>query len=312
MSKRFLLSVVLLLSLGLPLAAQDQTEPIRVGSKLFTEDVLLGHITYVALEQAGYPVVDMLETGNTTVARTALLNNQIDLYPEYTGTAMTVFFPAEAVGQIDSLDSESVYAVSASYDAAFNDLIWLEPAPINNSYVLAVTQAFAEEHGLSTLSDFAAYVNGGGTVMFAAGEEFVSRPDGLQAMEAAYGFDVTGGQMLVIADGTPDMFIGALAQGINGINVALATGVSGLLYENDLVALYDDQELLLPYEPAVVVRGALLRRNPEIAVILNRIFRHMDADTLSELVAQVEADGRDPREVATEYLASVAAAEQEE
>lgn len=312
MFKRFLFVVFALVLAAQPLAAQDPTEPIRVGSKLFTEDVLLGHIVYVALEQAGYPVVDRLETGNTTAARTALLNNQIDIYPEYTGTALTVFFDPERVGQVDSLDSESVYAISASYDAAYNDLIWLEPAPINNSYALVITRQFADENGIERMSDLAEYVNGGGAVMFAAGEEFVSRPDGLQAFESAYGFDITGGQMLVIANGTPDMFVEALVQGVNSINVALATGVSGLIYEYDLVALYDDQELLLPYEPVPVVRGALLRRNPEIAVILNPIFRQLDAITLSELVAQVEADGRTPREVATEYLASLAAADEVE
>lgn len=304
--KLVLFTLLTLLLAVLPLSAQDDAQdPIRVGSKLFTEDVLLGHLVYVALEQAGYPVVDMLETGNTNATRNALLTNQIDIYPEYTGTALTVFFDPESVGRIDRLDSESVYAIVGSHDSAFNDLVWLEPAPINNSYVFAVTRDFADANGITNMADFADYVNGGGEVLFVAGEEFVSRADGLQAFEAAYGFDITGGQLLVITDGTPDMFAEALSTGVNGINVALSTGVSGLIYQYDLVVLRDDQELLLPYEPAPVIRGSLLRRNPEIVSILNPVFRSLDADTLINLVAQVEVYGNSPRQVAVDYLATL-------
>jgi osmoprotectant transport system substrate-binding protein len=301
----FLFAALLLI---LPVQAQNEPQPIRVGSKLFTEDVLLGHLVYVALEEAGYPVVDKLSTGNTRVSRDALVNNEIDIYPEYTGTALTLFFDSALIGEITSYDSETVYGIVSSFDSAYNDLVWLEPSPIDNSYVMVIKKDFSEANGILTLADFARYVNEGGTVMFAAGEEFITRPDGMQTLETAYGFDVRGSQMLVITDATPNMLVQALETGVNGINVALATGVSSLIYEYDLVALYDTEELVLPYEPVPVIRGSLLRRNPEIVTILNPIFRSLDADTLIRLVAQVEIDGKTPRQVAIDYLAERRAA----
>jgi len=306
--KKLVLLLSALLILTVPAYAQaDGQQPIRVGSKLFTEDVLLGHIVYVALEEAGYPVVDMISTGNTNASRNALLNNLINIYPEYTGTALTVFFDSSLIGELDAIDSETVYAVVGSSDSAYNDLIWLAPAPINNSYVLVITQEFADANNIHSLTDFAGYVNGGGDVTFAAGEEFVTRPDGLQAMEQAYGFDLMGSQMIVITDATPTMLVEALSTGVNNINVALATGASSLIYEYNLVPLNDEQQLLLPYAPAPVIRGTLLRRNPEIVTLLNPIFRTLDEETLVNLVAQVEVFGKTPRQVATDYLAELKA-----
>jgi len=200
------------------------------------------------------------------------------------------------------MNSETIYAVVGSSDSAYNDLIWLEPAPINNSYVLVITQAFSDANNILSLTDFAEYVNGGGNVMFAAGEEFVTRPDGLQALEQAYDFNIVGSQMLVITDATPSMLVEALSTGVNNINVALATGASSLIYEYELVALYDEQELLLPYQPAPVIRGTLLRRHPEIVTLLNPIFRTLDEETLISLVAQIEVSGKTPRQVAIDYL----------
>jgi len=300
--KKLLLLLSALLILMIPAQAQEEEQPIRVGSKLFVEDVLLGHIVYVALEDAGYPVVDRLSTGNTNASRNALLNNLIDIYPEYTGTALTVFFDSSLIGEVDNMNSETIYAVVGSSDSAYNDLIWLEPAPINNSYVLVITQAFSDANNILSLTDFAEYVNGGGNVMFAAGEEFVTRPDGLQALEQAYDFNIVGSQMLVITDATPSMLVEALSTGVNNINVALATGASSLIYEYELVALYDEQELLLPYQPAPVIRGTLLRRHPEIVTLLNPIFRTLDEETLISLVAQIEVSGKTPRQVAIDYL----------
>lgn len=312
MMKKLLVVLFTALLVIIPLHAQEgELEPIRVGSKLFTEDVLLGHIVYVALEQAGFPVIDMLATGNTNASRNAILNNQIDIYPEYTGTALTVFFDPAVIGTMDTLDSESVYAAVGSSDSAYNDLIWLEPAPINNSYVMVITRDFAEANNIVTMADFTAYVNNGGEVLFAAGEEYVTRPDGLQALENAYGFDLAGNQLLVITDATPVMLVEALNAGVNGINVALATGASSLIYEYDLVALYDDSGKLLPYEPAPVIRGTLLRRHPEIVTILNPLFRSLDSETLVELVAQVEVYGKTPRDAAIEYVVAFHAAQEE-
>lgn len=301
--KRRLLSLLILLC-ALPSFAQER-ETIRVGSKLFGGDVMLGYLVLAALEDAGYPVENMTRTGNTSTTRNALLNNQIDIYPEYTGTALSAFFPSISVETVDNMDSESVYAIAASYDSAFHDLVWLEPAPVNDSYLMVITPTFAEQHQLYSLTDFARYVNEGGQVVFATDAEFANRPDGLQAMEQAYGFDLVGSQLLVITQGSHQMFIDALLSGVNGINVVLSNGVDSFIDEYDLVPLYDDQELLLPYEPAPVIRGTLLRRYPEIVTILNPVFRSLEPDVLIGMVARLEIHGEDPYQIARDYIAAL-------
>jgi osmoprotectant transport system substrate-binding protein len=298
-----LLILLCLSLLTLPSLAQESAPPIRVGSKLFTGDVILGNIAYLALQEAGYEVVDALKTGNTSATRAALLNGQIDLYVEYTGTALSVFFP-DIDPTIDQEDWQSVYATVASYDSAFNDLVWLESAPYSDSYVLVVTSDFAQQHNISTMSDLARYVNEGGQVMLASDEEFANRSDGLRAFESAYGFDILGSQMIVVSQLDNETFVQALLSGVNGINIIVSNAVDSLIYEYNLVALDDDRRILLPYEPAPVIRGPVLRRHPQIVTVLNPVLRALDGDTMVELVARVELDGLTPREAAQEYLAS--------
>ena len=126
-------------------SASAQDDAIRVGSKQFTEQLVLGQIILTALEDAGFTVEDGTNLGGTQVVRDALVNGEIDVYAEYTGTALYNYFsdvewsdiPQEAYG-----DRSLGYALTSSYDAAINDLVWLEPTPANNTYAFAVTAEF--------------------------------------------------------------------------------------------------------------------------------------------------------------------------
>lgn len=306
MRKSFLMFLVLVLSLGVLspfVSAQD--DAIRVGSKQFTEQIVLGQIILAALEDAGFAVEDRTNLGSTQVNRDALVNGEIDVYAEYTGTALYNYFndvewadiPEDAYGS-----RELGYALVSSYDAVANDLIWLEPTPANNTYAFAVTSQFAEENNIFTALDFADYVNSGGEVYMATGDEFAQRPDGIAAFEQMYGFDLTEEQLLIIAGGTPAQTEQALNEGANGVNVAMAYATDGALQAYNFVVLEDPFGAQPIYAPTPVFRGEIIRANPEIAGILNPIFRALDNTTLQGLNAAVEVDGENPAAVATTWL----------
>src|SRR5690606_6140656 len=176
-------------------------------------------------------------------------------------------------------------------------------APANNTYAFAVTAAFAEENDIYTAMDFADYVNSGGEVYMATGDEFAQRPDGVPAFEEMYGFDLTEDQLLIIAAGTPAQTEQALNEGANNVNVAMAYATDGALKAYDFVVLEDPFGAQPIYAPTPVFRGEIIRDNPEIAGILNPIFRALDNVTLQTLNASVEVDGENPREVAETWLA---------
>lgn len=286
-------------------AVSAQDDVIRVGSKQFTEQIVLGQIILTALEDAGYTVEDRTNLGGTQVVRDALVNGEIDIYAEYTGTALYNYFsdlgwaeiPEDAYG-----DRTLGYALVSSFDAAQNDLVWLEPTPANNTYAFAVTSEFAEENGIYSALDLADYVNAGGEVYMATGDEFAQRPDGIPAFERTYGFDLTEDQLLIIAGGTPAQTEQALNEGANGVNMAMAYATDGALMAYNFVVLEDPFGAQPIYAPTPVINGEVLRANPEIAGILNPIFRAMDNVTLQTLNASVEVDGENPTDVARAWL----------
>lgn len=306
MRKFVYLVLVAVLAFGAfgPAMAQDD-DPIRVGSKQFTEQIVLGQIILLALEDAGFAVEDRTNLGSTAVNRDALVNGEIDIYAEYTGTAISNHFqdvPWVTFPEGASRDRVVGYSQVSAYDAAINDLIWLQPTPANNTYAFAVTSEFAEEHGVYTVEDFADYVNAGGEVYLATGEEFAQRPDGIPAFENLYGFELFEEQLLIIAGATPAQTEQALAEGANDVNVAMAYGTDGALMAYNFVVLEDTLGAQPIYAPTPVIRGEVLRANPQIAGILNPIFISLDNVTLQTLNARVEVDGENPTDVARSFL----------
>lgn len=299
----FVLLALVLSAFAAVTSAQDS--PIRVGSKQFTEQIVLGQIMLAALEDAGYAVEDRTNLGSTQVNRDALVNGEIDVYAEYTGTALYNYFNDVEWASIPNNaynDRILGYSLVSSFDAAANDLVWLEPAPANNTYAFAVTAAFAEENDIYTAMDFADYVNSGGEVYMATGDEFAQRPDGIPAFEETYGFDLTEDQLLIIAGGTPAQTEQALNEGANNVNVAMAYATDGALQAYNFVVLEDPLGAQPIYAPTPVFRGDVLRANPEIAGIMSPIFRALDNVTLQTLNARVEVDGENPADVANEWL----------
>ena len=272
---------------------------VVVGSKIDTEGALLGNMILLLLQRHDIDATGELQLGPTEIVREALIAGEIDLYPEYTGNG-AFFFHQEN----DPVwrDAARGYQRVKTLDAR-NELVWLEPAPANNTWAIAVRRDLR----LGTLEEFARYVEGGAPVRLAASAEFVNSPGGLPSFEKTYGFALRGRQLLTLAGGNTAATIRAAAENISGVNAAMAYGTDGALAVLGLIALKDDRGAQIVYRPAPVVRAATLRAHPEIAAILNPVFASLTLKRLQMLNAKISVEGQDSRQVAAAYLRGLAA-----
>jgi osmoprotectant transport system substrate-binding protein len=275
--------------------------PVVVASKIDTEGALLGNMILSVLANHGIPVRNRLQLGPTNIVRAAILAGQIDIYPEYTGNG-ALFFHTETDPVWKSRSGG--YAEIAKLDRDRNHLVWLAPAPANNTWVIAVRHDIARRDHLATMSDFARWVNDGGKVKLAASAEFVESPAALPAFEKAYGFRLRDRQLLTLSGGNTSATLRAAAEGMSGVNSAMAYGTDGAIAALGLNALADDEHAQIVYAPAPVVREAVLQRYPQIAGLLDPVFAALTLATLQRLNARIAVDGEDAGTVATSYLRS--------
>lgn len=261
---------------------------VTVASKNFTEQFIVAEMYALMLEEAGFEVVRRLNLGETPVTHQALLDGEIDLYPEYTGTGLLTILKEPV-----QTDRQAVFdTVSQAYQTDF-DLVWLEAAPMNNTQALAMTQSRAAELGITTISDMIAQAD---ELMMAGPPEFQEREDGLLGLQRVYGmFELA--QYVPI---DPGLRYSALVNG--DVDVVVAFGTDGQISAFDLVLLEDDRNLWPPYQIAPVVRASLVDSNPELAETLNKLAPLMTDEVMQSLNNQVSGDGREPAEVAADFL----------
>jgi osmoprotectant transport system substrate-binding protein len=279
--------------------AENAAPPVVVGSKLDLEGGLLGEMMLLALGEAQIATENRLRLGPTSILRAALLSGAIDLCPEYTGNA-AFFFHQD--GDPVWKDAAAGYARAAKLDYEKNRLVWLAPAPADNSWVIAVPASLAREHNLRTMEDFASFVRDGHRVRLAASAEFVESAAGLPAFEASYGFRLNARQLLVLSGGETAATMKAAADGISGVNAAMAYATDGALKALDLYALEDTRHAEPVYAPAPVIREASLASHPEISDILKPVFANLDLASLRDLNEKVAVEGADPGAVAREFF----------
>ncbi|HUC73034.1 MAG TPA: ABC transporter substrate-binding protein [Stellaceae bacterium] len=275
--------------------------PVVVASKIDTEGALLGSMILSMLGGHGIATRDRLQLGPTNIVRAAILAGQIDIYPEYTGNG-ALFFHMETAPVWKSWGRG--YAEAATLDRAKNHLIWLAAAPANNTWVIAVRKDLARRAHLETMTDFARYVTGGGYVHLAASAEFVESPSALPAFEDAYGFRLGDRQLLTLSGGNTSATLRAAAEGMSGVNAAMAYGTDGAIAALGLVALEDDKGAQIVYAPAPVVREAVLTAYPQLTNLLDPVFDSLTLATLQRLNAKIAVDGEDAAAVAAGYLKS--------
>jgi osmoprotectant transport system substrate-binding protein len=286
-------------ALALAAAPASAEQAVRVASKIDTEGALLGNMMLEMLEAAGIKTVNKLQLGPTNILRSAILAGEIDAYPEYTGNG-ALFYSLQSDPAWQS--AERGYARIKALDGARRNLAWLAPAPADNSWVIAVRRDVATENKLASMEDFARWVEAGGGVRLAASAEFVESPAALPAFERAYGFKLRHSQVLTLAGGNTAVTIRAAAEGISGVDAAMAYGTDGALAVLALVVMSDPKKAQVVYAPAPVVRGAVLDRYPQIKDAFDPVFKSLDQATLRRLNAQIAVDGEAPRQVARDYL----------
>jgi len=274
---------------------EDEVQ-ISVGSKEFTEQLILGQIAIKALEDAGIPTEDQTNLGGTVVCREALERGDLDLYWEYTGTALIEFKEAEPI-----FDKVEAYETVATWDQEENDLHWLDYTPFDNTYTIMMRRGDAEELGIETISDLAEAINEGveapapGEWTFATNHEYEARDDGLPELQEHYGFEFDDFEVM-----DTGITYGALNEEEHAAAMGFATDAR--IAEYDLITLEDDQDFHPVYNCAPVVRGDALEAHPEIEEILNPIAAELTPEVMSDLNLQVDVEGYEPFEVAEEWL----------
>jgi osmoprotectant transport system substrate-binding protein len=296
-----IIASLLFTAIGCSKSDDKSKGPIIVGSKIDTEGSLLSKMIILLLRENGFEVVDKSGTGPTSVVRKAILSGEIDIYPEYTGNG--AFFFEETDSNVWN-DAKKGYERVKELDGQANNLIWLTPAPANNTWAIAVTGVLAETEKLKTMEDFAEYVNSGGYVKLIGSEEFVTSEVALPAFQKAYGFNLGKEQLIVVASGDTAQTQKAAYEGTDGVNAAMAYGTDGSVSAFNLVVLSDPKGAQPVYEPAPIIRGNTLEKYPEIEKILEPVFESLNLVILQNLNAKIAVEGLNAEKVAREYLVS--------
>lgn len=284
---------------ALALTVTAASAQVVVSSKIDTEGGVLGNVIKLVLEDAGIAVTDRIQLGGTPVVREAIAAGQIDIYPEYTGNA--AFFFNRADEPIWN-DAQQAYEEAAKLDLEANNIVWLQPAPANNTWAVALRNEVAEANSIVTFSDFAEFVNGGGEVKLAASAEFVSSPAALPKFQEVYGFTLGADQLVTLSGGDTAATIAAAAQQTSGVNAAMVYGTDGGIAPSGLTVLEDDKGVQPVYEPAPIVRKPVLDANPQIKDLLEPVFMKLDLETLQELNGRVQVGGESAAAVARDWL----------
>ncbi|MCP8937153.1 ABC transporter substrate-binding protein [Alsobacter sp. SYSU M60028] len=282
-------------------AGHAQTAPVVVSSKLDTEATLLGNVIRSVLEANGIKTQDRLTLGGTPVVRKAIIGGEIDIYPEYTGNA-AFFFNRES--DLFWKNFRTGYELARKLDYDANKIVWLAPAPANNTWAIAVRKDVADQAKLHTMSDFAKWVSGGGPVKLAGSAEFVNSPAALPSFQKTYGFTMKSDQLIVLSGGDTASTIKAAADKTNGTNAAMVYGTDGGIAASGLVVMEDDKGDQPVYAPAPIIREAVLKAHPAIADLLKPVFESFTRETLQQLNARVQVGGEPAKAVAEDYLRS--------
>ena len=297
--RRAVLLLAAALAAGSALA--QSAAPVRVGSKIDTEGKLLGNMIVLALEANGIKTVNKTSLGTTKVVRAALLAGEIDIYPEYTGNGSFIF--SEESSPVWK-NAKAGYERVKTLDYEKNRIVWLAPAPANNTWAIAVRKDVATANKLKTLDDMARWIRGGGRFKLASSAEFAERSDALPAFQKAYGFTLKPDQMLTLAGGDTAATIRAAAENTSGVNAAMAYGTDGPLAALGLVIMEDTKGVQAIFAPAPVVREDALKKNPKIGDALAPVFKLLDGPTLQSLNAKIQLEGQDAKKVAGDFLKS--------
>ena len=267
-----------------------------VGSKEFTEQLILGQITLQVLENAGATVNDQIGLAGTVAARKALESGEIDMYWEYTGTGWITH-----LGHTKPIpDSQKQFEAVAKEDLKENDIKWLSPpSPANNTYTMAVRSEAYDKLGVKKLSDFKQLVEENPEeATVCVGTEFSTRDDGLPGMEKAYNFEFPKENIVKIDEG----LIYQQTDKGDKCNFGEVFQTDGRIAALDLELIEDDKSFFPIYNPALNVSKEVIEKNPQIAKLFAPISKKLTTDELQKLNGKVDVQGQLEDQVAEEWL----------
>jgi osmoprotectant transport system substrate-binding protein len=265
---------------------------ITVGSKDFTEQIILGYIAELALEAAGADAVDLTNISGSNSSRYALLDGQVDLQWEYTGTGWLSY-----LGQDKPIPEEKAqYDAVSRADLKQNGIVWLPYSAVNNTYAFATTESYAAEHDLRTNSDMTRFLaQNPDEAVFCVETEFASRPDGMPGVREKYGFQVRT---------TKTFGTGAIYSAVAGgtCNFGEVFTTDGRIAGLNLRVLADDKKFFPQYNAAVTMRKVFLDQHPRIADVMAPVSAELNNKEIIELNKKVDVDGGDPSKVARDWM----------
>ncbi len=276
-----------------------QGEPLKgatltVTSKNFSENIILGQMTGLVFKAAGAEVLDRTNLPGSISAREAIINGDADAQWDYTGTGWITF-----LGHADPIvDPQKQYEAVRDEDKG-NGVVWLPPAPLDNTYALAISKKNNAKYKLKTLSDVAALAKKDpGAVTICVENEFASRDDGLPGMEKKYGMKIPAGNI-------KKMDAGIIYTQVSESDSCLLGEVfttDGRIKAMNLDVLEDDKHFFPNYNASPVIHLATFEKYPVIAELLDPLAKKLTTEVAQTLNAKVDVDGEDPHEVAKEWL----------
>ncbi|HEV7897298.1 MAG TPA: glycine betaine ABC transporter substrate-binding protein [Planosporangium sp.] len=268
---------------------------IAVGSKDFTENILLGHLTMMALKAAGANVENRTNIKGSVNSRKALVAGEVDVSWEYTGTAWITY-----LNHADPIpDAKGQYEAVIRQDKQRNNVVWAAPAPANNTYSLAVREDKAKEWNLKTFSDLAAFVKSHpADATFCLESEFANRNDGWPGMTKAYGMSVPPANVRTVDTGV----VYTETKKGQACSFGEVFTTDGRINNLKLVPLIDDKRFFPIYNPALTVNGATAAKYPGLVKLLDPITARLDDATLRRLNEQVDVKGELASTVAADWM----------
>jgi osmoprotectant transport system substrate-binding protein len=266
---------------------------ITVGSKDFTENIILAYMAEMALTAAGADVVDLSDIKGSNSSRQALLSGQTDVTWEYTGTGWINYQGNELPVPGGE---KAQYEATAKADEEKFGVTWLNYSPLNDQYAFAVTEAYGAANNLKTTSDLAKFIKQKpDQAVFCLETEFTSRQDGFPAAVKAYGF-----QNPTVKNFGIGTIYSAVASGTCPVGEVFTTDgrISGL----NLRVLEDDKKAFPQYNAVATLRTEWLKQHPEVRGPLEKVSAAIDNEQMVELCKQVDVDGQDAGKVAHDWM----------
>jgi osmoprotectant transport system substrate-binding protein len=281
--------VAVLLAITGILAGCGPSDKIVIGSKNFTENMILGEIFRQLIEdQTDLKVAYKESLGGTMVCFEALKKGELDIYPEYTGTGLTAHLKMEVVN-----DAERAYEIVKKEFAERFAIQWLEPLGFNNTYAIAVKESFAQKNKLAKVSQLALLSS---NLKFGAEHEFFDRQDGYDGMVSVYGLRFQGEPVKM------DVALKYQAIVEDKINVTDAFSTDGQLIRYKLRILEDDRNFFPPYYAAPVIRQQTLEKHPELEEVLNMLAGKISDAEMQQMNYEAECEKISIKEVVRHFL----------